>query len=183
MDEHARRGSWWSILGLSKRQDSNCYSVSHCNHQRRNSDESSGHPIKAWYVDSRKRTSVVIWNKLCTQLMIQTYDGGDWIGDPSNSYAGAMQVSQLCFVISMHLLLHSWLSLMMMNHLEKRRKRFVSCQGLNHLSISMTRSKRPWNLLDCSSIRIVLFSASTVKSKTRKLPWNAWWVSTEHRRW
>ena len=30
-------------------------------------------------------------------LMIQTYDGEDWIGDPSNSYAGAMQKAQLCF--------------------------------------------------------------------------------------
>ena len=30
-------------------------------------------------------------------LMIQTYEGEDWIGDPSNSYAGAMQKAQLCY--------------------------------------------------------------------------------------
>ena len=30
-------------------------------------------------------------------LMIQTYDGEDWIGDPSNSYAGARHKAELCF--------------------------------------------------------------------------------------
>ena len=38
-----------------------------------------------------------VGTNFANNLMIQTYDGEDWIGDPSNSYAGALHKAELCF--------------------------------------------------------------------------------------